>query len=217
MECKHCKEECIKAGKQNKIVQRFYCRRCHKYQQAKYKYKAYDAETDKNISVYLKESCGIRSISRIMQISASTVMKKIVKISKKIQKPVIVKGKEYEMDEMRTYIRNKENRYWIAYAIRRDTREVVDLKVGKRNKKTLRRVIETLLLSEAVKIYTDRLNLYEYLIPGYLHTRSKYKINYIERKNLSVRTHLKRLGRKTICFSKSIVMLEACLKIYFWG
>jgi insertion element IS1 protein InsB len=93
----------------------------------------------------------------------------------------------------------------------------VDLKVGKRNKKTLSRVTDTLLLSEAIKIYTDRLNLYEYLIPEELHTRSKYKINYIERKNLSVRTHLKRLARKTICFSKSIVMLEACLKIYFWG
>jgi insertion element IS1 protein InsB len=118
---------------------------------------------------------------------------------------------------MRTYIKNKENRYWIAYAIRRDTREVVDLKVGKRNKKTLCRITDTLLLSEAIKIYTDRLNLYEYLIPQDLHTRSKYKINYIERKNLSVRTHLKRLARKTICFSKSIVMLEACLKIYFWG
>jgi insertion element IS1 protein InsB len=121
------------------------------------------------------------------------------------------------MDEMRTYVKHKNKKYWIAYAIRRDTREVVDLKVGKRNKGTLRRVIDTLVLSEAKKIYTDKLNLYEYLIPKELHKRSKYKINYIERKNLSVRTHLKRLSRKTICYSKSILMLEACLRIYFWG
>ncbi|WP_407516217.1 hypothetical protein [Tamlana fucoidanivorans] len=28
---------------------------------------------------------------------------------------------------------------------------------------------------------------------------------------------MKRLSRKTIWFSKSIRLLEACLKLYFWG
>jgi insertion element IS1 protein InsB len=217
MECNYCKEECIKWGKQINGKQKYHCKNCRKSMQSNYKYKACEIGIEEKIILYKKESCGIRSISRIMKISASTVMKKVIEISKKVEKPMIVKGKEYEMDEMRTFIKRKNNRYWIAYAIRRDTREVVDLKVGKRNKKTLRRVTDTLLLSEAKKIYTDRLNLYEYLIPKELHTRSKYKINYIERKNLSVRTHLKRLTRKTICYSKSIAMLEACLRIYFWG
>ena len=217
MECRYCKAPCVKWGKQLNGQQRYFCKSCKKSQQVIYKYKAYDHDIEKRIILYNKESCGIRSISRIAKISASTVMKKILKISRRIKKPIIVKGQEYEMDEMRTYIKNKENRYWIAYALRKDTREVVDLKVGKRNKKTLQRVTDTLLISEARKIYTDSLNLYEYLIPQALHKRNKYKINYIERKNLSIRTHLKRLGRRTFCFSKSIVMLEACLKIYFWG
>jgi insertion element IS1 protein InsB len=39
----------------------------------------------------------------------------------------------------------------------------------------------------------------------------------IERKNLSIRTDIKRLSRGTICFSRSRIMLENCLKIYFWG
>ncbi|WP_188464902.1 IS1 family transposase [Marivirga lumbricoides] len=39
----------------------------------------------------------------------------------------------------------------------------------------------------------------------------------MERKNLSLRTHLKRLNTRSICFSKSKVMLIACLTIYFWG
>jgi hypothetical protein len=29
--------------------------------------------------------------------------------------------------------------------------------------------------------------------------------------------HLKRLGRRTICFNRSVDMLENCMKIYFWG
>ena len=117
---------------------------------------------------------------------------------------------------MKTYIGNKNKRYWIVYAIDRVTREVIDFKVGRRTKRTLKRIVDTLLLAGAKKIYTDKLKLYEYLIPQEVHERSQYKINRIERKNLSVRTHLKRLSRRTICFSKSITMLEASLGLYFW-
>jgi insertion element IS1 protein InsB len=164
MECRYCDNVCQKSGKQNNKVQRYYCKACNKYQQAVYSYKAYAKDTNAKIILYKKESCGMRGVARIMKISRNTIKARILKIARQLKKPIIVKGKEYEMDEMRTYIKNKENRYWIAYAIRRDTREVVDLKVGKRNKKTLSRVTDTLLLSEAIKIYTDRLNLYEYLI-----------------------------------------------------
>lgn len=34
---------------------------------------------------------------------------------------------------------------------------------------------------------------------------------------LSVRTCLKRFSRRSLCFSKSIKMLKAILKIYFWN
>ncbi|HEX2845848.1 MAG TPA: IS1 family transposase [Chitinophagaceae bacterium] len=54
-------------------------------------------------------------------------------------------------------------------------------------------------------------------MPSDRHIANAYNINHIERNNLNLRTHLKRLSRRTICFSKSITMLEACLKIYFWN
>ncbi|WP_409070947.1 IS1 family transposase [Flavobacterium sp.] len=38
----------------------------------------------------------------------------------------------------------------------------------------------------------------------------------MERKNLSLRTHLKRLNRRSICFSKNLIILNAVLRIYFW-
>ena len=121
------------------------------------------------------------------------------------------------MDEICTYIGNKNNRYWIAYSLRKDTKEVVNLVVGKRTKKTLNRIVSTLILSITKKIYTDKLNIYKSLIPKEIHSTKQYSIYHIERKNLTLRTHLKRLNRRTICYSKSIVMLTACLKIYFWG
>jgi insertion element IS1 protein InsB len=60
------------------------------------------------------------------------------------------------------------------------------------------------------------LNIYQALVPGEIHTSNAYNINYIERNNLNLRTHLKRLSRRTICFTRSLLMLTACLKIYFW-
>ncbi|MBP6430489.1 MAG: hypothetical protein KA319_01880 [Ferruginibacter sp.] len=67
-----------------------------------------------------------------------------------------------------------------------------------------------------MKIYTDGLSNYKYLVPPTLHSIKQFGTNRIERVNLNLRTHLKRLGRRTICFSKSLAMLLACVKIYFW-
>jgi insertion element IS1 protein InsB len=83
-------------------------------------------------------------------------------------------------------------------------------------KKNLKRVTDTLLLSNCRQIFTDGLAIYKQIIPAALHKIKRYGTNHIERKNLGLRTHLKRLSRKTIAFSKSLLMLEACLKIYFW-
>ncbi|MBA3692020.1 MAG: hypothetical protein H0W77_00945 [Acidobacteria bacterium] len=38
----------------------------------------------------------------------------------------------------------------------------------------------------------------------------------IERNNLNFRTHLKRLERRRICFSKSEEIHDAVIKIYVW-
>ncbi len=111
---------------------------------------------------------------------------------------MIAFGKTYELDELCTYIRNKNNRIWIAYSIRKNTREVIDFKVGKRTNKTLRSVVSMLLLSDVKKIYTDKLKQYRSLIPSQIHKTTQYGTNHIERMNVNLRTHLKRLNRKTI-------------------
>ena len=61
------------------------------------------------------------------------------------------------MDELKTYIKRKTNDYWVIYAIDRDSRQVVDLKVGKRTKKNIKTVTDTLLLAACKKIHTDGL------------------------------------------------------------
>ena len=218
MECLKCKGTPVKNGRSKNNLHRYYCKSCKKNFQYRYVYKACCHPIAQSISTLTKESCGIRSIARILEISTTTVINKTKSIAKAIVRPFpILLGKEYEVDEMRTYIGNKSRLYWVVYALRRDTKEVIDFKVGKRNSNTLWKVVETVVLSGAKKICTDGYELYKSLIPEAIHSKTKYSINHIERNNLSIRTHLKILSRKTICFSRSIEMLEACLKIYFWG
>lgn len=94
---------------------------------------------------------------------------------------------------------------------------MIDFVVGNRTKENIGKVIGSLLVLSPKRIFTDKLNVYPGLIDESIHTANAYKINHIERFNLTLRTHLKRLSRKTICFSKSKGMLEDCLRIYLWG
>jgi insertion element IS1 protein InsB len=218
MKCQYCSNNCQKAGKQKSGAQKLYCKACRKYQQEIYRNKAYEKTISPMLSQLVCESVSVRGIARVLNISVNTVLCRIKKIAKGIAKPVIVMNqKELEVDELRTYIGRKDNEYWLAYALNKVTGEVVDFVVGKRSKRTLRVLINTLLLSGVAKIRTDNLCIYRSLIPEKIRVHGAYCINHIERKNLSIRTHIKRLSRRTICFSRSLVMLESCLKIYFWG
>ena len=89
--------------------------------------------------------------------------------------------------------------------------------VGRRTNKTLNHVLTSLQLAEAKKIYTDKLKHYRFLIQKKIHSTKARGTNHIERLHLNFRTHLKRLNRRSICFSRSLNMLISILKIYLWG
>jgi insertion element IS1 protein InsB len=216
MKCNFCHSKCIKNGFQSNGNQRCKCSVCQKRQQSDYTYNAYNRNLNQEIILFTKEGLGVRSTARILKISTTTLLKRIITIAKNIQQPIISKGKTYEVDEMCTYIRNKRNFIWLVYALEKNSKNVVSFNVGKRTNKTLSRVPDTLKLSEPKKIFTDRLKNYRYLIDEKLHSVKRFGTNHIERKNLTLRTHLKRLNRRTICYTKSLIIFISILKIYFW-
>jgi insertion element IS1 protein InsB len=216
--CKRCNcLKVVKNGKSRNGEQRYLCRQCSYSFQIVFKYDSYLVK-DYQITQLTKEGCGIRSTARILGISPSTVLRRILVIARNIERPYsILKGKIYEVDELFTYLGNKDNRICIAYSLNPQTGEVTDFVVGRRNKTNLTKIISTLLLTDAKQVATDKLNIYKELIPKEIHSTKNRGINHIERRNLTLRTHLKRLNRRTICYSKSIAMLYAVVKIYFWG
>lgn len=217
MNCNYCKNVCVKKGVRKTGKQTYRCTNCKKYQQYYYKNKAWQNDCNSRIVRCLKNGCGIRGTAVIAEISTGTVLKRIRHISEKIERPVMIMNKNYEADELKTFVNTKKNEQWIIYAIDKETRKVTDFRVGRRNKRNLNCVIDTLLLSNARKIYTDKLSIYKNIIPKKIHRTVVHNTNYIERKNLNLRTHIKRLARRSICFSKKVNMLQAVMRIYFWA
>jgi insertion element IS1 protein InsB len=64
------------------------------------------------------------------------------------------------------------------------------------------------------RFYTDDWGAYERHIEPEKHIVGKENIQKIERKNLTFRTRIKRLVRKTICFSKKILMHDIVIGLF---
>ena len=116
MKCIYCKKQCIKKGKYN-TIQRYQCKHCRKYQQLKYIRPVIPEHKYGWLVKLNNEGCGISSISRLLQITKSSVQRIIIRIASKIQIPVNNEyNQTYEIDGLRTYCGNKTNECWIMYA-----------------------------------------------------------------------------------------------------
>ena len=74
-----------------------------------------------------------------------------------------------------------------------------------------------LLLLNCKVIYTGKLVHYKSILKDVVHNTKPFGTNHTKRKYFSLRTHLKRLNRKTISFSRSFILLQCFLRIYFGG
>ena len=179
--CPNCQSKAIiKNGFTKNRKQQYYCTCCYKRFIDFYSYNSYKIE-DKIIIQLTKEGLGIRSTARVLNISPTTLLKRIIAIARSIPNQPIYKGKIYEVDEMRSFIKNKEIQIWIVYALERITKRVVSFAIGKRTKQTLKSVITTVLLSNPKTIYTDGLRQYKSLIDPKIHKVKRFCTNHIER------------------------------------
>lgn len=64
------------------------------------------------------------------------------------------------------------------------------------------------------QFFTDAWGGYERILDPSTHVIGKQNTQKIERKHLTLRTRIKRLARKTICFSKSILMHDIVIGLF---
>lgn len=121
---------------------------------------------------------------------------------------------EAEMDEMWSYVGRKDNRRWLWHAIDRETRKVLAYVFGERKDRVfleLKSLLEPFGISH---FYTDDWGAYGRHLDPEQHLIGKENTQKIERKHLTLRTRIKRLARKTICFSKKEQMHDIVIGLF---
>lgn len=123
-----------------------------------------------------------------------------------------------ELDELWSFVRKKTNQAWIWIALCRKTRQVVAYALGDRSEKTCRRLWEAIPYPyRASSCFTDFWTAYQAVIPEDQHIAAGKETGetaHVERWNNTLRQRLARFVRKTLSFSKSLVMHDACLKLF---
>ena len=119
-----------------------------------------------------------------------------------------------EVDEMWSFVGSKIHQRWLWHAIDHLTGVVLAYVCGSRADEVFVELQHLLKPFGLVHFYTDAAGVYDRHLPATAHTVGKVHTQQIERKHLTLRTRLKRLARKTICFSKSVFMHDTVIGLF---
>lgn len=195
--------------------QRYRCKRCRRQFILHYSYQGRDPEVRRLIVPLSMNGCGIRDIARVLCLSTNTVLKSLRAAARRVKREKLPQRlTDLEVDELWSFVGTKAHQAWLWYAFEPRSQQIVAWTIGRRTDQSCRRLLKQLRRCQILRFCTDDWESYEKLIPEAQHWTGKQWTQRIERRNLNFRTHLKRLHRRTICFSKSDEMHEAVIKLY---
>jgi insertion element IS1 protein InsB len=115
---------------------------------------------------------------------------------------------------MWSFVQSKTQQRWLWHAIDHHSGSVLAYVLASHEDEAFLQLKRLLEPFGIMQFYTDGWGAYERHLDPRLHTVSKRNTQRIERKHLTLRTRIKRLARKTICFSKSIVMHDVVIGLF---
>jgi insertion element IS1 protein InsB len=124
------------------------------------------------------------------------------------------RGLSAELDEMWSYVGKKAKPRWLWHAIDHHTRKVSAYVFGRRQDRVflcLQALLEPFGLT---RYYTDGWGTYERHVDAEKHIVGKEHMQRIESKHINLRTRVKRLVRRTICFSKTERMHDLVIGLF---
>jgi insertion element IS1 protein InsB len=119
-----------------------------------------------------------------------------------------------EVDEMWSFVGKKTEPRWLWHAIDHRTGQVLAYVFGRRTDEVFVKLKTLLEPFGITRYYTDYWGAYGRNLAPEVHSPGKRNTQQIERKHLTLRTRLKRLVRKTICFSQSIAMHDIVIGLF---
>ncbi len=214
-----------KRGHSKNGIQRWYCKSCKKYFQLTYCYKARGPGVKGQIDLLALNSPGARDTARVLGVNKDTVVAHLKKRFKWVLTcPITRKPKTLKVWKWTSITRQKLMDFGLMWAARTtnvglgmlwtNPGIILDWANGKRTGKSFEKLLALLKDTPIGHYYTDGWGAYSRLLPNSMHTIGKDLTWKIERKDLNFRTHIKRLNRKTICFSKDEKVHDNVIGMY---
>jgi IS1 family transposase len=160
---------------------------------------------------------GLRGIERVTEIHHTTIIYWIREAGLRL--PDIPEEDEMpeitESDELQTLSGQKKNKVWIWTVVAHWLTGIGILRwtIGTRNSQTFPNLWGILKCWQSFWYVTDGFPVYPCLIEPEAHLVSKTYMTRVEGENTRLGHYLARLHRKTLCYSKSIEMLEHSLRL----
>jgi insertion element IS1 protein InsB len=126
----------------------------------------------------------------------------------------VQRGLSSELDEMWSYVRSKANPRWLWHAIDHHTGQVLAYVFGRRQDAVFLELKALLEPFGITRYFTDGWGAYERHVEAEQHTVGKANTQKIESKHINLRTRIKRLVRRTICFSKTTTMHDLVIGLF---
>ncbi|WP_134805542.1 IS1 family transposase [Shigella dysenteriae] len=211
--CPRCQSaQVYRHGQNPKGHDRFRCRDCHRVFQLTYTYEARKPGIKELITEMAFNGAGVRDTARTLKIGINTVIRLFKKLTPKriTSSPVAHADVALicELDEQWSFVGSKARQHWLWYAYNTKTGGYVAYTFGPRTDETCRELLALLTPFNIGMITSDDWGSYGREVPKDKHLTGKIFTQRIERNNLTLRTRIKRLARKTICFSRSVEIHE---------
>lgn len=127
---------------------------------------------------------------------------------------IIQKVAEAEVDEMWSFVESKDHQRWLWHAIDHQTGQVLAYVCGTREDEVFLELKALLKPLGIMRFYPDGWGAYRRHLDPAKHTVGKQHTQKIERKHTTLRARIKRLVRKTICFSRSVLMHDLVIGLF---
>jgi len=124
------------------------------------------------------------------------------------------RGLTSELDEMWSYVQSKAHPRWLWHAIDHHTGKVLAYVFGRRQDDVFGPLQALLEPFGITRYFTDGWGAYERHLAAAQHTVGKANTQKIESKHINLRPRIKRLVRRTICFSKTERMHDLVIGLF---
>ena len=119
-----------------------------------------------------------------------------------------------EVDEMWSFVKREQEPRWLWHTIDHRSGKVVAYVFGRRKDEVFLKLKFLLEPCGITRYYTDYWGTYTRHLKADKHQPGKRNTQKIECKHLTLRTRIRRLIRKTICFSKTIQMHDIVIGLF---